>query len=458
MAEDSEPGSEDGFDREERAFAQALRGAADAEGFTPVDADQLRRTADRRRRRNWAGLRGLAAAAAVVVAIGGIGILGQSVFRGAASGSSVAAAPAAEGAAAGSRSEADSGANATAAEAAGWVSLSSPLSARAFAEGAWVSGRFYVFGGRTVGECTPVQTGARTCPDAVPLTDGASYDPGTDTWTSLPQAPLSAIGGTPLVLGSTIYVLGTDAAVDQPRFAAFDTATLRWQTLAAPAHSGLLLAAGTRIVAVGSPDEKGAASDALFDPARGTWAELPADPYGASAARWAVWQDGRVLLFTVSEAALKRGDPQPVRMASLDLDTRTWTKLGTTAQEGQRAVLVAGVVAWPDPTILGWPRDSVSTEFRWLTASLAGTGTAERLSGTGLDGVSGIVAGDRVGVGEPSGAGHLFDFTTGAWVRLTAPPEGNFAGQTVIGAPDALLVVGGDADPDHLPVAYLPLR
>ena len=65
--------SED-FEREERAFAEALRKDAPVESFRPLDAEAIKAAARPARSGRTRWLKGMAAAAAVVVAVG-IGVV-----------------------------------------------------------------------------------------------------------------------------------------------------------------------------------------------------------------------------------------------------------------------------------------------------------------------------------------------------------------------------------------------
>lgn len=457
----------DDFEREEQAFRDALRQSLDGEAFRPLDPDQIVAAAGQARRRSrgrWA--KGLAAAAAVALVAGGAGIVVPQLLGGAgtSAGSAAAGAPAAASApaAAGGVVQDTPEDTSVPAAASGWVSTeasaqwqvtaTSPLSARVGVAAAWVDGEFYLVGGRE--DATSGQV----------FSDSAAYDPDSDTWTSLPQAPMQVVATTPLVLGARLYVLGTDPASDEARFACFDTVTRTWQELSMPTNGvgeGSLVAAGDTIVSVGSPTQPtGVATDQVFDPSSGTWTDLPADPDGPSEARSAVWADGRLLLFTLGGSAPASDANQRVRVAALDLATHQWTRRGTLPQHGAKPVLVGSqTIAWPDGTPdVRAAKTTASERFTWTDVSLARTHSAARPASGGLDGVVGVVSGSRVGVaGRTGSGGDLYDVDTGRWIRLDAPPTGNVAGQTVIGGPDGLLVVGGDTG-GRLTSTYLPLR
>lgn len=72
------------FEREQQAFTEAFRAAADAEGFRPLDPDALAAAARPRRVAAGTWAKGLAAAAAVVVAVAGGALVLPRVLGGSA--------------------------------------------------------------------------------------------------------------------------------------------------------------------------------------------------------------------------------------------------------------------------------------------------------------------------------------------------------------------------------------
>ncbi|MCW5954759.1 MAG: hypothetical protein KIT69_21095, partial [Propionibacteriaceae bacterium] len=67
-----------------------------------------------------------------------------------------------------------------------WTKIAAgPLSPRWEAHGVWVDGRYLVFGGHSDFLCAP----HASCKAPDWLTDGAYYDPATDTWTSIADMP-----------------------------------------------------------------------------------------------------------------------------------------------------------------------------------------------------------------------------------------------------------------------------
>ena len=181
--------SED-FEREERAFAEALHASVPVETFRPLDADAIKGAARPvgSGRSRW--IRTLAAAAVLVVTVGvGAALLPRS-------GGSVTAEPAAGYGAGGSVPEAatDRGSAANSAEVGEWsvVAAAPPLSPRSNAAGAWLNGEFYLVGGQTDAPCPP---NADCMAPSQLLKDGAAYNQLTNTWRRIADSPLRGPAG-----------------------------------------------------------------------------------------------------------------------------------------------------------------------------------------------------------------------------------------------------------------------
>jgi hypothetical protein len=443
--------SSEDFEREERAFAEALRKDAPVEAFRPLDPAAIRAAAgpvaDAGRRR-W--ITGLAAAAALVVVAGAAAVILPRVVGGTATASATyAGVPEPAGGAAPmdaqDRANAPESAPAPAsvpgAKATAWLDLpDAPLSARRGAAGAWLDGRFYLFGGSPSGSCPPTQV----CPLPSPRRDGASADPVSGTWRKLADAPETVSG--PVAVDHRFYFTATSG---DSRVLSYSPVLDSWATLPATKGLGQLVAAGDLLVSVGASDVDGAALDQAYDPGTNRWTTLPKDPLPAAAERSAVWAEGKLVLITTSLGRAAGPAGTGYRVAELDLATRVWRTLPVTGFTGGSAVVVASKVVWVDAAT----RDSSPD----VAVVSPGSGQVQRLPyaglGDGLANVGGVVTGTRVGA-----AGHLVDISTGTWLSLEAPPSGNAVGQTVVGGPGGLLVFGGLTENDADSSAYfLPL-
>ena len=454
--------SED-FEREERAFADALRKDAPVEAFRPLDPEALKAAAGpvaRAGRPRW--LKGLAAAAAVVVVVGaGAAILPSLIGVSASSVSGVPEVYPASGAAA----PMDGQDRNTAAAGPGkantvgeWSRLSgSPLAPRSFAGGAWLGGRYFLIGGQLDQPCPP----AASCiaPSRL-LRDGASYDPQTSTWNAIADAPVS-ISGSAVAVGATLYfTVWTDGAAS---VYGYDTSADTWARVPSPsAGGGSLVAAGERLVSIAYSDERGVAVDEVYDAATRTWSKLPDDPLGRSFNRGAVWVNDKLLLLAQRLVANPGSEkPSFVRLAEFDFAASVWRRLPDSAVIGGGTVAVAGLVVFPDTgsadggEVNNWGR---SYPMGGIYNPAAGTWrdlpTLKNPPG-GLLYVwsDSSVMGDRV-----LASGHLLDPISRSWTVLEPPPGGNLQGQTVVAGPEGILVFGGwDGSAQTNRTSYLPL-
>ncbi len=111
-----------------------------------------------------------------------------------------------------------------------WVATApSPLSPRHSSLTVWADGSFFVMGGTSSGVCS---AGA-DCLAPTYLRDGARYDPITDRWSTIANAPKEVIG-YPLsspqvaVLGERIYMLGRTSVLS------YNVHSNQWQQLPLP--------------------------------------------------------------------------------------------------------------------------------------------------------------------------------------------------------------------------------
>jgi hypothetical protein len=162
------------------------------------------------------------------------------------------------------------------------------------------------------------------------LNDGAAYDPMTDQWRMLPDAPLvadEAVGGW---LTEQLIIITSDAA------AAYDPAQNRWRPLdAAPVRAGwriVATAAGVLTVIAFGDGATGSVDGATIDPQSWRWAtlETPLDP-----------GDAGVTLIGVGEAAI-------IPALGLRLDPRAGTWYSVTECAG-----AASGPAWTDRLVIG---------------------------------------------------------------------------------------------------------
>lgn len=437
------------FEREEKAFTAALRNAADAESFRPLDPGEFTTAPERVRPpvRLVAWGKGIAAAAAAAVVITGLA-LGIARLVGPDAATSVSA---------GGGQDQSVSEPAAAERAMGdWVrGAQAPLSPRSHAAGGWLDGRFYVVGGQMDPPCP---AGAQCVAPSRLYLDGASYDPVTDDWRMIAPAPGYIADTAGVAVAGRLYF--HTFANSGASLVSYDPGTDTWTTLTPHAGHGTLVAAGDRLISIGSSDENTAAVDEVYDPATGAWTALPEDPLGPSFDREAVWVNGTLLL-AGKELGAGSASPPRVRLAEFDQATRTWRRLPDSDVIGSGAVTVGDLVVWPEPgsadggEVGNWGR---SYAKGGIYDPVAGRWT-DLPAGPTSDGVASSRPGASVSGGLLLASGHLLDPATRTWTSLTPPPAGNLEGQSVIAGPEGLLVFGGWNSERHTAgTAYLRLR
>jgi len=209
-----------------------------------------------------------------------------------------------------------------------WQELPAPpLSPREYPTGFWTGEEVVLVGGSDAPPCPP-NASCRT-PETPPLADGAAYDPRTDSWRPIADAPVGFAWATPAVVGSTAYlwISGERGRPDAPSaFLAYHVEADRWEELELPTREPGwygLIPAGDRAVAYSQSDESGGRPDFLFDPASSAWGELPDDPFSPGFDRVMTWNGDELYLFD-HELVENPGGDLPLRGAAFDLETDEW--------------------------------------------------------------------------------------------------------------------------------------
>ncbi|WP_181310492.1 Kelch repeat-containing protein [Nocardioides campestrisoli] len=213
-----------------------------------------------------------------------------------------------------------------------WTRLpDSPLSPREAPAAAHVptrTGDLAVFvGGYTGRPCPPTHDCAFA--QGAYASDGAAYHLDSGTWQPVADAPrpVAAYSST-AVLDATLYVLTSDHLL------AWDSTQDSWTELEPPRRPrGATLVADRhatrpRLLLASGGDENGVRPDQAYDPAAGTWSQLPADPLQPSFDRVLVsTPSGLVLVAKPLGADGGPEDPALVRGAVLPDGARTWQPL-----------------------------------------------------------------------------------------------------------------------------------
>ncbi|MDQ1724162.1 MAG: hypothetical protein QOG52_1190 [Frankiaceae bacterium] len=170
----------------------------------------------------------------------------------------------------------------------------SPLTRRELASAAWTGSSLLIWGGKPFA----TQTGL-----APTLTDGAVYDPVTDSWQPAPNNPATSapsLASATVTVGSIVYTFGVQQQSDNGGFdavsARFDPATTKWSTLAAPPLCATAAAVvGERINVAGFICSSMAGTRvpvwATYDTASGQWS-TGVQPPPTDARQLLIWHGG----------------------------------------------------------------------------------------------------------------------------------------------------------------------
>lgn len=164
---------------------------------------------------------------------------------------------------------------------------------------------------------------------------GAAYDPASDRWRIVPDAPIAG-RGSPIAAwtGTEVLVFGGWAGEKSPLDgAAWNSVTNRWRTIARSPLTG----SGTvgawldgRLIVVTS------SAAAAYDPARDRWTSLPAAPIRPG------WRSAAVAAGRLFIVAFGDGATPPVDWAVLDPRADTWTSGEAPIDPLQAGVVFAG--------------------------------------------------------------------------------------------------------------------
>ncbi len=208
----------------------------------------------------------------------------------------------------------------------------SPLSPRSGEVAVWTGTEMIVAGGTDMPLCPPGADCAGPT-DAQRLADGGAYDPATDTWRRIADAPQSLTYAQAIWTGTEMLVLAPrldpQAEGDNGQDAAtllYDPARDSWRTLdPAPVTPNQLGWTGRYAVVPQGSEEGRDVGDWLLDPAKGRWQRLPDDPFPATFDRALTWT-GDALVLTGLLIDEPDADNKTFVVATLDLDSMQWER------------------------------------------------------------------------------------------------------------------------------------
>lgn len=180
------------------------------------------------------------------------------------------------------------------------VLATGPLTGRTAHTAVWTGTEMIVWGGEPYGP--------EVSPDWVDHVPGAAYDPASDSWRTLADAPpLGLTGGAVAWTGDRMVVWGGTANRDGQVWetntgAAYDPEADAWTALPpsplGPRHGVASVWTGNALLVWGGSSGRQATHDdgALYEPSRGVWVAAATSPLEGRAGATAVWDGERVRL------------------------------------------------------------------------------------------------------------------------------------------------------------------
>jgi N-acetylneuraminic acid mutarotase len=224
-----------------------------------------------------------------------------------------------------------------------WRTLAtSPLSPRWGVQAVWTGREVIVWGGAVIDP---------DYPDPISVADGAAYDPATDSWRRLADAPLPRRAGGVCVWTGSEVIIGGGSAGDSPQgWGAYNPSTDQWRTLPSPAPDvGVGVDTGVwdgeQLVVVAEDWRV-----LTLNPEDGVWVEGPESPVDTT--HGPVWTHSERHIVLFGGMDLSNGE-DGTDVLAFDLVERAWTSraavtpqprtLATvTALDGNRVLLWGG--------------------------------------------------------------------------------------------------------------------
>lgn len=229
-----------------------------------------------------------------------------------------------------------------------WVRTSEvPLSARSGVTVAWNGTEIFVFGG-TQDMCLAMGAASTSLcmPPAIPpLSDGAAYNPKTDTWSKIAGAPVSIITARTASLGTDIFVLAWTSYTERSiRLLRYQSTSDSWNEFNLPEilTTADIIAFGDDLILYTSTDEVEPATDWHLDTATGEWTQIADDPLSPGFGRQYVAVDDDLYLFDHEIVPSPGGVSGPSYLRAARLREQQWALLPTADSIGSAPSLIAG--------------------------------------------------------------------------------------------------------------------
>jgi hypothetical protein len=234
----------------------------------------------------------------------------------------------------------------------GWTELPLPPEVRAGAAHVWTGTKLIAWGG-----CA-----AEVQDDCEPTADGFAFDPATETWRELPEAPITSSEAVGAWTGTEAVFLRfrDERPLDG---AAYDPIGESWHRVpAAPIHGEYGAAevwTGSELVIFGGGErnEPSAANGVAYDPRAKAWRSIPEAPVGLNAIS-GMWTGREVLVFGSLLDNRNRAATSTAVGAAYDPDRDRWRQLPPSGLSPQ-----ATSAAWVDDRMVAWDYEVHSQEY-----------------------------------------------------------------------------------------------
>jgi hypothetical protein len=234
----------------------------------------------------------------------------------------------------------------------GWTQLPLPPETREGAAHVWTGSDLIAWGG-----CA-----ADVLDDCDPTADGFAFDPATQTWAKLFEAPIASSEAVGAWTGEEAVFLRfrDDRPLDG---AAYDPSAESWHRIpAAPIHGEYGAAevwTGSELVVFGGGErnEPSAANGAAYDPGANAWRSIPHAPVGLNATN-GMWTGREVLVFGSLLDNRNHAATQTAVGAAYDPDRNRWRELPPSALSPQ-----ASSAVWVGDRMVAWDYEVHSQEY-----------------------------------------------------------------------------------------------
>ena len=379
-----------------------------------------------------------------------------------------------------------------------WTSIpAGPLSARSGQVTLWTGRQLLIWGGLPASSQAPA------------LSDGATYQPASNTWSLLPPGPLEArTGSTAVWTGREALIWGGARLIGHSGLfyfsggAGYDPVTRRWRHIPAAPIAGRTDAAGIwtgrDFVVLGGdgPDAlTGYTDGAAYNPITNSWRRLPPLPLsarrsgsetglGGATELHAVWTGRSVLMWVVRSTVTPLFDAaeiaQHVEGFRLDSNGHHWTELATPTElppmwgtqlvwAGRKVLFVGGTECAPGMSCpapfpsAGSIRAFVPRSNRWTSVpgSVVVNGGRGQIIWTGQALVAingGVAVSSSTGPVLSPGDATALDPQDETWTALPRCPVGETYTPSIAWTGHQLLFWAGDAINGPIAVALTQSR